>query len=92
MTHYPLAIALIFSAFSAWDFGRRWIEEQGKRRVADSRVAELEQKSSLHDEVIEKLAIDWRQKFRELEGELKAELERRDRAQPVPQPRGFNRG
>lgn len=88
------ALALALWAVVAWNLGRGWLDEQAKRRVTDERLKNLLAKQELQDDVVNKLAIDWRQKFNQLEQTMKNEFQARDRggAGAVPlAPRGFNR-
>lgn len=73
------AAALALWAVLAWNFGRGWLDEQAKRRVTDERLKELIDKQTLQDDVMGKLAIDWRQKFNQLEQTMKNEFQARDR-------------
>lgn len=87
------AAALSLWAVLAWDAARKLIDEQTKRRVTDERLKALLAKQELQDDVVNKLAIDWRQKFNQLEQTMKNEFQARDRGTgTVPlTPRGFNR-
>ena len=90
---FAYAIALALWAVLAWDFGRQWIGEQAKRRVTDAKLENLTKTIELQQDVVNKLAIDWRQKFGQLEQTFKNEVQRIDRA-PGAQPltgRGFMR-
>lgn len=87
------ALSAVVMAALAHDFGRRWIAEQAARRISDTAMTELIEKQALMNDVLGKLATDWRAKFVELERRLDTELQQaaRSAGQPPP-PRGFNRG
>lgn len=86
------AVALAWASSLAWDFGRQWIAEQAKRRVTDAKLDNLQKTVELQQDVVNKLAVDWRQKFGQLENTMKSEVQRLERAPgAVPMARGFNR-
>lgn len=94
-----LCMSLTVTSMLAWDFGRRWLQEQKETRVSNETLNELVKQQALHEDVLKKLAMDWMKRFNQLENDWKKLKEHADSqfagaiAQAeANQPRGFNRG
>lgn len=68
------AIAILASSALAWDGWRRHITERSASRVSNTellaqrkRIAELSDQLEASDDIRNKLATDWKQKFSQLE-------------------------
>lgn len=91
--------AIVITSGLAWDFGRRWLQEQKERRVSDEELKRLREAHELMQDVQKKLAQDWLKRFNQLENDWK-KLEERARSQfagaieqtQAQYTRGFNRG
>ncbi|HEX6464230.1 MAG TPA: hypothetical protein VFZ98_07255 [Vicinamibacterales bacterium] len=66
-----LSIAIIVVAALAHHAFMRWLDDRARARVQENVLAESTARLDSLDEIIKKLAIDWRQKFTELETDWK---------------------
>jgi hypothetical protein len=90
------AIAVIVVASLAHHAFMRWLDEKAKLRVQENVLGEVTARQDQLDQMIGKLAIDWRAKFIELENDWKQLKEHADSKYAgamaqLPTARGFNR-
>jgi len=87
-----LSLALALTSMLAWDFGRRWIEEQAARRTHDARVDNMVEMVQLHDQVLNKLPVDFKRAVDNLSARIDNELQRQARTEPsAPTAARFHR-
>lgn len=93
---FAASIAAIVVSAAAYSFGLRWLDDRAKTRVQENVLAEATARLDQTDQVISKLAVDWRAKFLELETDWKKLKEHADSqyagaVAQIPAVRGFNR-
>jgi hypothetical protein len=90
------AVAVITVAALAHHAFMRWLDERAKLRVQENVLAEVTTRLDALDQLISKLAVDWRAKFVELENDWKqlkqhADSQYSGALAQIPSARGFNR-
>lgn len=66
-----LAVALITTAGLAHHAFMAWLQDRAATRVQENVLAEVTRRQDNSEQVVAKLAVDWRVKFNELEEEWK---------------------
>lgn len=90
------AVAVIVVAALAHHAFMRWLDEKARTRVQENVLAEITTRLDTVDQMISKLAVDWRAKFVELENDWKQLKQHADSqfagaVAQIPSVRGFNR-
>lgn len=78
LTATAYMLAIVSSALLAWDFGRRWLEEQAATRASNAVLSEVLLRQDENEKVLKKLAEDWMRKFVMLENDWKKLREHAD--------------
>lgn len=71
-------LAIVTSSLLAWDFGRRWLQEQSATRASNETLTAVLLRQDENEKVLKKLAEDWMRKFVQLENDWKKLREHAD--------------